>query len=284
MGYRRLIDCDQLFEDDALFEAIGNDGVLLYIRLWSLAEVWGGLEDTPKSISRQSGALDFPFKKVEKIIKKLIEMEKIYPYELAGKKFLWLKNLPKHQKMVKIPQSKLPLPDWISAESHEYDSKTCWSYKVIEDSSPQNRTSEELLQNVPRMTQNKPKPIQIKNKHKGKGADHRQIIRDQDKPVPLSGDALFFDFLKRFALKTCPECNGEGHRRLNQNWPCTCVVDLINTKAQAIHKDTFDKVVIERNQRCQKCLGLGVIFTGTREHPRALGLCDCKRPVIAVQA
>jgi hypothetical protein len=104
--------------------------------LWSLAEVWGGLDDNPKSISRQSGALNLSPKKVEKIIKKLIEMEKIFPYELEGKRFLWLKNLPKHQKMTKIPQSKLPLPEWIDAESHSYDSKTCWTYSVLEVLTP----------------------------------------------------------------------------------------------------------------------------------------------------
>ena len=132
MGYRRLIDCDALFEDDQLFEAIGSEGVMLYIRLWSLAECWGGVEDNPKSISRQSGALSLSPQKVEKILKKLIEIGKIYRYKFEEKSYLWLKNLQKHQKLAKLPKSKVPVPHFVQEESHDYESKTCYTYRVLE--------------------------------------------------------------------------------------------------------------------------------------------------------
>jgi hypothetical protein len=178
MGYRRIIDCDQLFEDDNLFEAIGSDGVLLYIRMWSLAECWGGIEDNPRSIARQSGALNLSAKKTEKILKKLIQMEKIFPYELEGKKYLWLKNLHKFQKRAKVPESKLPLPRWIEANSTSYESRTFWNYTILEHLAPSNqnfgRTSKEF---TPTDTN---QIITKQNKDKDRG---RQTIPEQDKAM-----------------------------------------------------------------------------------------------------
>ena len=42
MGRKRVIDTDELLFDEELFEAVGKDGLWLYVRLWSLAEDWGG--------------------------------------------------------------------------------------------------------------------------------------------------------------------------------------------------------------------------------------------------
>ena len=189
MGYRRLISCDQLFEDDELFEAIGNDGVLLYIRMWSLAEGWGGLENAPKSIARQSGALNLSPKKVEKIIEQLIKMGKIYPYELAGKKYFWLKNLPKHQNLKRIPESKLLIPAWIEETVYEHETKKAWNYKVIESLAPNNQTVEGPSKDCPQNAQSITK--QNKNKAVQTAADHFRAGQGRTRQPPYGGFFVF---------------------------------------------------------------------------------------------
>jgi len=276
LGYRRLIDCDALFEDDQLFEAIGNEGVLLYIRLWSLAECWGGLEDNPKSIARQSGALNLSTKKIEKIIQKLVEMGKIYRYFHQEKPFLWLKNLKKHQNLKKVPQSKIPIPNFIHSEEHNYESKKVYSYSVLEHLTPdkQNvgRNSEESLANVPRRTHS---ITEHKHNITKQRADHRQTIPEQNSP--LTGDDLFFNFLERFSSKTCDDCQGEGRRG---EAPCSCVITYIRDMAEASLDGGFPTIARKANPTCKQCLGFGVVFSGDRENTKAKSQCDCtKRPI-----
>jgi hypothetical protein len=278
MGYRRLIDCDQLFEDDQLFEAIGTDGVMLYVRLWSLAECWGGLEDNPKSISRQSGALNLSSKKVGGILKKLVELDKIFPYELEGKRYLWLKNLPKHQKLSRSPKSKIPIPNWIHAEPHEYDSKTSWTYTVLEDLAPSNSMLPDSRQYATGQSAEFTKQSSTKQNKAVQGADHRQTTPEQAKPVPLTGDNSFYNFLKRFSLKTCLHCHGTG---LNVNKdPCLCVREFFETAAREILEDSYETLIKRVDPNCSKCLGYGVIFSGDRDNAKVKQQCDCGKPKV----
>ena len=57
MGRKRVIDTDELLFDEELYEAIGQEGLWLYVRLWALAEDWGGYEPKYGSIALKTGVL-----------------------------------------------------------------------------------------------------------------------------------------------------------------------------------------------------------------------------------
>lgn len=123
MGRKRVIDTDELLFDEELFEAVGKDGLWLYVRLWSLAEDWGGYEPRYGSIALKTGILRLSSETVKEIIEELIILGKIVPYEANGKIFHWIKNFLKHQRLNNPTPPSLPLPPWVICEVKEYKSK-----------------------------------------------------------------------------------------------------------------------------------------------------------------
>lgn len=113
MGRKRVIDTDELLFDEELFEAVGKDGLWLYVRLWSLAEDWGGYEPRYGSIALKTGILRLSSETVQEIIEELIILGKIVPYEANGKTFHWIKNFLKHQRLNNPTPHSLPLPPWV---------------------------------------------------------------------------------------------------------------------------------------------------------------------------
>lgn len=134
MGRKRVIDTDELLFDEELFAAIGQNGLWLYVRLWSLAEDWGGYEPKYGSIALKMGVLKMSADEVCSSIAKLISLGKIIPYQVPGlhnTELHWIKNLLKHQPLHNSPLPVLTLPPWITCEIKEYPSKKKYaSYRI----------------------------------------------------------------------------------------------------------------------------------------------------------
>jgi hypothetical protein len=138
MGRKRVIDTDELLFDEELFEQIGIKGLWLYVRLWSLAEDWGGYEPKYGSIALKMGVLKMETEEVRSTIAKLITLGKIIPYWIGSlhnleneSQYHWIKNLLKHQPLNNPAPPSLPLPPWITCEIKEYASKKKYaSYRI----------------------------------------------------------------------------------------------------------------------------------------------------------
>ena len=140
MGRKRVIDTDELLFDEEIFEAVGVRGLWLYVRLWALAEDWGGYEPKYGNIALKMGVIRMTAEEVATKIEKLISIGKIISYLAPGlhnTEIHWIKNLLKHQPLNNPAPPKLPLPDWINCEIKEYASKKKYaSYRIDLDKLP----------------------------------------------------------------------------------------------------------------------------------------------------
>jgi hypothetical protein len=131
MGRKRVIDTDELLFDEELFEAVGVDGLWLYVRLWSIAEDFGGYEPNYGSISLKTGVLKLSKSYVNQTIEKFIKLGKVVTYCINGKTYHWLRNLLKHQRLNNPAPPTLPLPPWVTCEIRQYQSKKKYaSYEI----------------------------------------------------------------------------------------------------------------------------------------------------------
>lgn len=137
MARKRVIDTG-LYFDTEICKLLGPRGLHLYIRLWGIAEDWGGYEANYEDIALQMGALKFTIKEAKKFIESLISTGKIVPYDTGnGRIYHWLKNFSKHQPLNNPGPPRLPLPEWISCELKTYQSgKTYAKYGVITEKLP----------------------------------------------------------------------------------------------------------------------------------------------------
>lgn len=132
MGKKRVIDTDGLYFDPALFGLLGERGYLFYIRLWCLAEDWGGLEEDCDSISLQTGVLRMAVEEVRSLIEKMVEKKKLVRFQAKGKNLLWIVNFFEHQPLNNPALPSLPLPEWIQLQICEYPSgKKYAKYLVV---------------------------------------------------------------------------------------------------------------------------------------------------------
>jgi hypothetical protein len=133
MARKRVIDMDDLCFDTEIVSMLGAEGVILYQRLWSIAEDWGGYEPKYKDIALKMGAFNLSSKKVEAFIRKLIDAKKIVEYEIRGKKVHWIVNFLKRQTLNNPGAPELPLPEWIKCEIKlrgKFKKKTA-SYTIV---------------------------------------------------------------------------------------------------------------------------------------------------------
>jgi len=158
---KRIIDTDGLYFDTALVRLLGAKGLHLYVRLWGLAEDWGGFRPDYSEIALRMGALKFSSKEVERIITKLIEAGKVVVYESGSEKFCWLKNLLKHQVLNNPSPPVLPLPSWIECEIKKYPSGK--KYAIYK-----NNFGEELPVGYRDPTSNSVTVTETETKHNGK--------------------------------------------------------------------------------------------------------------------
>jgi hypothetical protein len=138
MARKRLIDTEEFYFDTELVNLLGARGLHLYIRLWGLAEDWGGYEPKYEDIALKMGALRFKGREIKNYIEKLIEKKKIIEYKTNNKTIHWIVNLLKHQPLDNPTLPKLPLPRWISCETKQYKtSKRVFAhYTIIREKLP----------------------------------------------------------------------------------------------------------------------------------------------------
>lgn len=138
MGKKRVVDMDAFCFDTEVVDALGYKGSILYIRLWSLAEDFGGYEPNFESIALRMGAFKLKSKEIQVFITKLVKIGKIVEYKVNGKTYHWIKAFFKRQVLNNpaLPQN-VPLPEWIKAEVGEYKSgKKFAIYSIISELVP----------------------------------------------------------------------------------------------------------------------------------------------------
>lgn len=138
MGKKRVIDMDAFCFDIEIVDTLGFKGSILYIRLWSLAEDFGGYEPNYDSIALRMGAFKLKSKEIEVYVTELVKIGKIVEYEVGGKTYHWIKAFFKRQVLNNpaLPQN-VPLPPWIEVETKAYPSKKKYAkYTIIDDLLP----------------------------------------------------------------------------------------------------------------------------------------------------
>jgi len=156
MARKRIIDTEEFYYDESLYKAVGERGMHMYIRLWGLAEDWGGIEADYAKLGYQMGALRMTSEEVENFVHILAVMGKIICYKIEGREYLWLSKFLKHQVLKNPPPPKLPLPAWIKCRIKQWK-KSKKKYAVYElifsnlpvayqyaNGSPRNETETEI--------------------------------------------------------------------------------------------------------------------------------------------
>jgi hypothetical protein len=134
---KRIIDTEEFYFKADLVSLLGERGLHLYIRLWGIAEDWGGYEPKYSDIAFKMGALRFEERETKKYINRLIERGKIIEYNKDGKLVHWIVNFLEHQPLDNPSPPKLPLPEWVGCEILEYKSgKKYAKYVIIQEKLP----------------------------------------------------------------------------------------------------------------------------------------------------
>lgn len=95
---------------------------LFYIGTWNFSDDYGVIEDSAKKLKAQV----FPYRNidVQPIIDKLKEIGKFLPFEANGKKWLYVKNFLKYQRVDKPSKNRNPkVPDYLVGEESESTQK-----------------------------------------------------------------------------------------------------------------------------------------------------------------
>lgn len=137
MARKRTIDTDGLYFDNELTRNLSSFEILAYIRLWGIAEDWGGFEYKPQDIKLQMGGIKISAPQISDFLDKMVAMGKIILFEKEGEKIGWIKNFLKHQDLTNPSLPKLPLPEWIKYEKKQYPGGKSYAvYEVIESKIP----------------------------------------------------------------------------------------------------------------------------------------------------
>jgi hypothetical protein len=80
---------------------------LLFIATWNFADDHGGLDRSAKQLKAQA----FPYDDLdcEPLVKELLEVGLLIEYEVAGDKYLHIKNFRKHQRIDKPQKARIPV-------------------------------------------------------------------------------------------------------------------------------------------------------------------------------
>jgi hypothetical protein len=138
MGKKRVIDMDSFCFDVDVVKTLGYKGSILYIRLWSIAEDFGGYDPDYDSIALRMGAFKLKPKEIKSFISGLIKIGKIVEYEVDGKTYHWIKQFLKRQILNNpAPPQNIPVPSWIGFEIKRFKSGKKYAiYSVISETIP----------------------------------------------------------------------------------------------------------------------------------------------------
>lgn len=89
---------------------------LFYIGTWNFSDDYGVIENAPQKLKAQI----FPYDdvSVQPIIDRLTEKKKYIPFEVDGKKYLFIKNFLKYQKVDKPSKFRYPSPPQALLDEH----------------------------------------------------------------------------------------------------------------------------------------------------------------------
>ena len=113
------------WSDPDLIYELNRDQRMFFIGLTQLAEDSGCLEYDPRSfkIILYPADNDINPEVLTEWTEKIIKMGKLIVYEVEGKKYLYIKNFPKHQSLRTPAPPEIPLPIWICWKPREGSSR-----------------------------------------------------------------------------------------------------------------------------------------------------------------
>jgi len=111
--------------DTDLIRHLDRDGRMFYIGSIQLADDSGCLEDDPLAFKLHlyPGDMDVDLDFIQRYRDKLVEIDKLIPYESCGKKGLFIKNFHKHQSLKNPAPPGVPLPEWLTWEAFKSNPK-----------------------------------------------------------------------------------------------------------------------------------------------------------------
>lgn len=109
------------FTDGELWEGLPDWGLLFYIGCWCEAEDSGCLVAHAGTLKNRClpGRENIKAADVQKVLTALEELGKLQAYEVGGKRYYWLVNFHKYQRIDYPTPPRLPLPDWITWHGEE---------------------------------------------------------------------------------------------------------------------------------------------------------------------
>ncbi len=104
MARKRMIDPEFWLDED--ITSLDFEYRLFYIGTWNFADDYGVLENSPKKLKAQV----FPYDDVdcEKMLKKLIDLKRLIPFEKQGKNWLYIGKFLKYQRVDKPSKNRNP--------------------------------------------------------------------------------------------------------------------------------------------------------------------------------
>lgn len=142
MARKRMVDPE--FWLDEQITSLGYEFRLFYIGSWNFADDYGVVENSSKKLKAQI----FPYDDdvdCEAMITKLIELKRYIPFEAEGKKWLYVKNFLKYQRVDKPSKLRNPqAPKEVLGE----DSTTTQEPLLDEEKRSKEKLSEEKRDNL----------------------------------------------------------------------------------------------------------------------------------------
>lgn len=253
MGRRRWIDTEGLYFDDELVEALGFDGLLIYIRLWGLADDFGGYEAKYKTLARQMGALEITPTQVEKKIGILISLEKIIPYQIDKKSFHWIRAFLRYNREARPRLPSIPTPPWLTVHKKKDKNKTFARFDInkkaltahLESQTPQDINESGSDTSATRRGHGD--DTSATNKERKRKERKLKESEDSDKPNPAPPTDLtdrFQPLVKRLTTRVEINRSQDGNRfpwpwiqkRINQKWDPEIIEDVFSLCVEAAIK------------------------------------------------
>jgi DnaD/phage-associated family protein len=147
---KRMLD-PEFFTDSDIIANFDFAGRLFYQGLWCVADDSGCFAIDALSLKMKIFPGDnIELSAIQQYLDKLIDINKIIPYEANGKRYGWIKNFIKHQKLDRPSPPTIPLPPFIIWHD-EAKERHKWYYEVIDISNKQQRQFDDTSATSQRM-------------------------------------------------------------------------------------------------------------------------------------